>query len=223
MFHTHDGSTNPPVSTTGEPDAPPERTLGSFCRPLHVPREVYLALVRQGGWRDLALAALPLLVYQAAFSLAFDKAPFALYFRGTPTASYGHGGWLHYVLPLVRSIGPPVALLAAVGLVVTRRDRRVLLLAAPFVLLVLVETVIFRFGLFGSGGNADYLLPVNADIPEIDVTFLDITDFNISSIGARGLGEITITGVAPAIANAVYHATGIRVRDLPITIESLMA
>jgi xanthine dehydrogenase YagR molybdenum-binding subunit len=68
----------------------------------------------------------------------------------------------------------------------------------------------------------NYVVPVNADVPEIDVTFLDYPDFNISSIGARGVGEITITGVAPAIANAVYHATGKRVRDLPITLEALL-
>ena len=91
--------------------------------------------------------------------------------------------------------------------------------------MALMEQTVYdrRNGAIVSDSLADYLLPVNADIPEIDVTFLDIPDFNISSIGARGLGEITITGVAPAIANAVYHATGIRVRDLPITIESLMA
>jgi hypothetical protein len=117
-------------------------------------------LVVRRRWRGLAVAAVPLLAYQVAFSLAFEKAPFALYFRTTPSSPYGHGGWLHYALPLVRSIGPPVALLAAAGLVLSRRDRRVLLLAAPFVVLVLVETVIFRLGLFGSGGNADYLLPV---------------------------------------------------------------
>ena len=69
---------------------------------------------------------------------------------------------------------------------------------------------------------ADYLVPVNADVPDIDVTFLDYPDYNISPIGARGIGEITITGVAPAIANAVYHATGVRVRDLPITVEKLI-
>jgi xanthine dehydrogenase YagR molybdenum-binding subunit len=74
-----------------------------------------------------------------------------------------------------------------------------------------------------SDSLADYLLPVNADVPEIDVSFLDYPDYNISSIGARGIGEITITGVAPAIANAVYNASGIRVRDLPITIENLMS
>jgi xanthine dehydrogenase YagR molybdenum-binding subunit len=91
--------------------------------------------------------------------------------------------------------------------------------------MALMEQTLYdrRNGAIVSDSLADYLLPVNADIPEIDVTFLDIPDFNISSIGARGMGEITITGVAPAIANAVYHATGVRVRDLPITIESLMA
>ena len=69
---------------------------------------------------------------------------------------------------------------------------------------------------------ADYLVPVNADVQRIDVRFLDIPDPHISSIGARGTGEIAITGMAPAIANAVYHATGIRVRDLPITIEKII-
>jgi hypothetical protein len=119
-------------------------------------------LVVRRRWRDLALAPVPLLAYQVAFSLAFETVPFALYFRTTPSSPYGHGSWLHYALPLVRSIGPPVALLAAAGLLLSRRDRRVVLLAAPFILLVLMETVIFRFGLFGSGGNADYLLPVAA-------------------------------------------------------------
>src|SRR4051812_7141422 len=119
-----------------------------------------LFLVVRGCWRPAILAAAPLLAYQAAFSLVFSKAPFSLYFRTTPNTAYGHGGWFHYVLPLARSIGPPVALLAAVGLIAGRRNGRLLPLSAPYVLLVLVETVIFRFGLFGSGGNADYLLPV---------------------------------------------------------------
>jgi xanthine dehydrogenase YagR molybdenum-binding subunit len=90
--------------------------------------------------------------------------------------------------------------------------------------MALMEQTVYdsRNGAIVSDSLADYLVPVNADIPEIDVTFLDIPDFNISSIGARGIGEITITGVAPAIANAVYHATGVRVRELPITIEKLL-
>lgn len=68
-----------------------------------------------------------------------------------------------------------------------------------------------------------YLVPVNADIPsDIDVSWLDIPDYNFNSLGCRGAGEISITGVAAAIANAVYHATGIRVRDLPIAPEALL-
>jgi xanthine dehydrogenase YagR molybdenum-binding subunit len=69
---------------------------------------------------------------------------------------------------------------------------------------------------------AEYLVPVNADIRDIDVTLLDYPDPYIGPLGARGIGEIAITGVAPAIANAVYHATGKRVRDLPITIEKML-
>lgn len=73
--------------------------------------------------------------------------------------------------------------------------------------------------------NADlagYLVPVHADVPEIDVSWIDEPDFNFNSMGCRGIGEIGITGVAAAIANAVYHATGVRVRDLPITPDKLL-
>jgi xanthine dehydrogenase YagR molybdenum-binding subunit len=68
---------------------------------------------------------------------------------------------------------------------------------------------------------ADYPVPVNADILDIDAMFLDYPDLTMNPVGARGVGEIGITGVAPAIANAIYHATGIRVRDLPITPDKL--
>ena len=70
---------------------------------------------------------------------------------------------------------------------------------------------------------ADYIVAVNADCPQIDVTFLDYPDFNLNPIGARGVGEIGLAGVAAAITNAVYHATGIRVRNLPVRIEDLLA
>jgi xanthine dehydrogenase YagR molybdenum-binding subunit len=68
--------------------------------------------------------------------------------------------------------------------------------------------------------NADlagYLVPVHADIPEIDVSWIGEPDYNFNSMGCRGVGEIGITGVAAAIANAVFNATGVRIRDLPIT------
>ena len=69
---------------------------------------------------------------------------------------------------------------------------------------------------------ADYLVPVNADVESIEVHFVDEPDFTFSTLGCRGMGEIGITGAAAAVANAVYHATGKRVRDLPITLEKLM-
>lgn len=69
---------------------------------------------------------------------------------------------------------------------------------------------------------AQYLVPVNADMPEFDVQFIDIPDPYISPLGARGIGEIGITGVTAAIANAIYNATGKRVRDLPITPDKLI-
>ena len=70
---------------------------------------------------------------------------------------------------------------------------------------------------------ADYAVPVNADIHSIDVHFIDKPDPYIDAqIGARGVGEITVTGVAPAIANAIYHATGRRIRELPITPDKLL-
>jgi xanthine dehydrogenase YagR molybdenum-binding subunit len=69
----------------------------------------------------------------------------------------------------------------------------------------------------------DYLVPVNADMPEFEIQFIDIPDPYISPVGARGIGEIGITGVTAAIANAIYHATGKRVRDLPITPDKLLA
>lgn len=69
---------------------------------------------------------------------------------------------------------------------------------------------------------ADYHVPTNADVPEIDVHFVGEPDFAFNPIGARGLGEIGITGIAAAIANAVYHATGKRIRDLPITPDKLI-
>jgi len=70
---------------------------------------------------------------------------------------------------------------------------------------------------------ADYVMTVNADAPPIDVYFLDYPDREINEVGARGIGEIGLAGIAAAITAAVYHATGIRVRELPVKIEDLLA
>lgn len=63
---------------------------------------------------------------------------------------------------------------------------------------------------------AGYLIPVNADVGRLEAYFVDEVDPHASALGAKGIGELGATGVAAAIANAVYHATGVRVRDLPI-------
>ena len=69
---------------------------------------------------------------------------------------------------------------------------------------------------------ADYVVAVNADTPDIDVSFLDFPDYELNALGARGVGEIGLAGIAAAITNAVFHATGFRVRNLPVRIEDLL-
>jgi xanthine dehydrogenase YagR molybdenum-binding subunit len=79
-----------------------------------------------------------------------------------------------------------------------------------------------RFGRFMTHNLADYHVPVNADVHAIDVIFVEEKDDTINPLGVKGVGEIGIVGTAAAIGNAVYHATGKRVRDLPITVDKLM-
>jgi xanthine dehydrogenase YagR molybdenum-binding subunit len=68
---------------------------------------------------------------------------------------------------------------------------------------------------------SDYLVPVNADVPDLDVVFVGEPD-RLNPVGVKGVGEIGLVGIAAAIANAVYHATGRRIRDLPITVDRLL-
>src|SRR5215475_3945998 len=69
---------------------------------------------------------------------------------------------------------------------------------------------------------AEYLVPVNADIGTVEVIFVQEEDRQVNALGIKGIGELGTTGMNAAVANAVYHATGIRVRSLPIRIESLL-
>ena len=78
-----------------------------------------------------------------------------------------------------------------------------------------------RTGRIANATFGDYLVAVNADVPDIDVIFVGEPD-PMNPIGVKGIGEVAIVGVAPAIANAVFHATGQRIRSLPITIEQLL-
>ena len=79
-----------------------------------------------------------------------------------------------------------------------------------------------RYGRYTNNNFSDYHVPVNADTPPIDVLFVNKPDNIISPTGAKGIGEIALIGVAPAIANAVYNATGKRIRQLPITPDKLI-
>ena len=79
-----------------------------------------------------------------------------------------------------------------------------------------------RYGRFANGNFADYHVPVNADVPDIELFFTDNPDPVLNPMGAKGMGEIGLIGAAPAIANAVFHATGKRVRELPITPDKLI-
>ncbi len=89
--------------------------------------------------------------------------------------------------------------------------------------MALTEETLFdeRRGRIMNPSLAEYHVPVNLDVPDIEVLFLNIPDEH-APYGARGIGEIGITGTAAAVANAVYHATGKRVRELPITLDKLL-
>jgi xanthine dehydrogenase YagR molybdenum-binding subunit len=79
-----------------------------------------------------------------------------------------------------------------------------------------------RFGCYVNTNLAEYHVPVNADVPDIDIILVEEQDALVSPVGAKGAGEIGITGAAAAICNAVYHATGRRVRELEITLEKMI-
>lgn len=79
-----------------------------------------------------------------------------------------------------------------------------------------------RFGDYVNHDFAEYHIATNADVGTIDVTWIDEDDPHVNPMGAKGIGEIGIVGTAAAIANAVYHATSIRIRDLPITLDKLL-
>jgi xanthine dehydrogenase YagR molybdenum-binding subunit len=79
-----------------------------------------------------------------------------------------------------------------------------------------------RQGRWANASLGDYLVAVNADVPEVDVELVEVRDEVVNPLGVKGVGEIGQVGAAAAIANAVFHATGRRVRELPITVEQLL-
>jgi len=89
--------------------------------------------------------------------------------------------------------------------------------------MTLLEETVFdpETGRVTNATFGDYLIPANADVADIDVVFVGMPD-TVRPIGIKGVGEIGIVGVSAAIANSVYHATGRRIRSLPITVEQLL-
>jgi xanthine dehydrogenase YagR molybdenum-binding subunit len=79
-----------------------------------------------------------------------------------------------------------------------------------------------RSGRVMNANLAEYHVPVNADVPSLEAILIEEHDPHVNALGIKGVGEIGITGTAGAIANAVWHATGVRVRRFPITIEQLI-
>jgi xanthine dehydrogenase YagR molybdenum-binding subunit len=90
--------------------------------------------------------------------------------------------------------------------------------------MALHEETVFdeRLGRVVNNNLAEYHVPVQADVPDIEVAWIDGADPRANPLGAKGIGELGITGAAAAVANAVHHATGKRVRDLPITLDKLL-
>jgi xanthine dehydrogenase YagR molybdenum-binding subunit len=112
------------------------------------------------------------------------------------------------------------------GRIVTARPARSQILGGVVmgIGMALMEETVYdeKTGLPATRNLADYHVPTNLDIPDIDVQFVGEPDFEFNPIGCRGMGEIGITGIAAAVANAVYHATGTRIRTLPITPDKLI-
>jgi xanthine dehydrogenase YagR molybdenum-binding subunit len=121
---------------------------------------------------------------------------------------------------------PRIVGVFAVGRVMNAKTARSQLLggmAWGLSMALLEESVLDpRYGDYANHDLAEYRVAVNADVGEIDVGWIDEDDRYVSPMGARGVGEIGIVGTAAAVANAVHHATGVRVRDLPITLDKLL-
>ncbi|MFJ4293027.1 molybdopterin cofactor-binding domain-containing protein [Cupriavidus sp. NPDC089707] len=79
-----------------------------------------------------------------------------------------------------------------------------------------------RYGNFINHDLAEYHVPVNVDVAQMDVVFLEEPDFNANPLGVKGLGELGVCGAGAAVANAVYNATGVRVREFPVTLDKLL-
>jgi xanthine dehydrogenase YagR molybdenum-binding subunit len=144
-------------------------------------------------------------------------------------AKYAHGAVFAEVkideeLPIVRVTRVVIAV--AAGRIINPMTARSQVIGGAVMAVGMAlheETVMdHRLGRFMTHNFADYHIPVNADIPEIEVIFVDEPDAEVSPLGVKGVGEIGVVGTAAAVANAIHHATGKRVRSLPVTVDKLL-
>jgi xanthine dehydrogenase YagR molybdenum-binding subunit len=151
---------------------------------------------------------------------------------GAEVDKYAMYSWsVHFVKALVNPLTGVVKLekvtcVADSGRIISPKTARSQIVggAVMGIGMALMEETVFdhRYGKVMNASFADYHVPVNADIPQIEALFVNIPDYNINPLGAKGMGEIALIGMAAAVANAVYNATGKRVRDLPITPDKLV-
>ncbi|MCB0011579.1 MAG: hypothetical protein KDE34_06750 [Anaerolineales bacterium] len=119
-----------------------------------------LYLFWKRSWRNVALAFLPLLLFNLVFFLVEREAAFAIYFNTAPTDRYGSGTWLHYIRPLPKYVGFPVLLLSLPAIFPLAKNRSGVAVFLPYLAYLFTHTVIYRFGLFASGGYQLFLLPM---------------------------------------------------------------
>ena len=151
---------------------------------------------------------------------------------GTEVDKYAMYSWsVHYVVVHVHPVTGVVKIdkvtcVADSGKIISPKTARSQIIGGAIMgigMALMEEAVIdHRYGRLVNANFGDYHVPVNADIPQINALFVNKADTNINPIGAKGMGEISLIGMAGAVANAVYNATGIRVRDLPITPDKLL-
>ena len=80
-----------------------------------------------------------------------------------------------------------------------------------------------RYGSFMNNNLAEYHVPVHADVPNVDAMFLDELDDKTNPLKSKGVGELGICGAGAAVANAIYNACGVRIRDYPLTLDKILA
>ncbi len=132
--------------------------------------------------------------------------------------------WVHARTGVVRI--RQIVTVADAGKIVSEKTARSQMVGGAIggIGMALMEEAVFdhRFGKMVNNNFADYHIPVNADVPDIDTIFINKPDPYINPMGAKGMGEIALIGYAASVTNAIYHATGKRIRTLPVTPDKLI-